>query len=433
MFKKIVSLVTAVLVLVIAYGVLSAPSGLVVNENGRVVDGERVEEFWGSERFSKEVDDNKDGIVDSRQLTFLGATLFAWQEMNVVVLLALIPEQMAMYYAAGQIYFAFLKQKKNFHVSKTKLTRISLEINFVNHALPSGGASGLAYLIWRLKDLHVTAGQISFIHALRYGLCAIANTVQTFIAVIIVLAVGCVDPWNYWAIWLAVAIAIGIQALLITAWLLVRKQKTVDWLSTNATKFVNKLLRKITGKKRHRFVSEDSVTRFFGDLRTDYLWIRRNRRILGKPIIWSGIFSFLELATYWVVGIAMGHPEILPQIMIAEGVASVVGLVMPTPGGIGGYEGAMIAVMAATGVDLSVAIIVVAVTRVCVLLGTIVSGWGFYQHALMQRDDKFDAKAAANEVATSEEEATAEPKAAEPKTEEPKVAEAEMTESKNAE
>ncbi|MBR1939676.1 flippase-like domain-containing protein [Candidatus Saccharibacteria bacterium] len=399
MWKKIISVITIVLVIFVAYGVLTSASGLEVTDETHVIDDGAVEEFWGAQKYSKEVDTDKDGEADTRELTFLGATLFAWQKMNVPVLLALIPEQALMYFAAGQIYFAFLKQRKSFKVSKAKLTRISLEINFVNHALPSGGASGLAYLIWRLKDLHVTAGQISFIHALRYGICAIANTVQTFIAIVIVMIAGCVQPNNYWALRLAAAIAVGIWVLLLVCWLIVRKQKNVDWLSTNATKFVNRVIRKLTRGKRRKVLNEDSVVRFFGDLRNDYLWIRRNRKILGGPIIWGAIFSFLELATYWVVGIAMGHPEILPQIMIAEGIASVVGTVVPTPGGLGGYEGAMVAVMAATGVDLSVSIIVVAVTRVCVLLGTILSGWGFYQAALMKREDKFDAKAASKTVA----------------------------------
>ena len=62
---------------------------------------------------------------------------------------------------------------------------------------------------------------------------------------------------------------------------------------------------------------------------------------------------------------------------------------MVTPGGLGGYEGAMVLIMVATGVNPSVAVITVIVTRICVLLGTILSGWGFYQHALMSRKDKF--------------------------------------------
>ena len=86
------------------------------------------------------------------------------------------------------MYFAFLKERRKMRLSMLKLTRISLEINFVNHTMPSGGMSGLAYLIWRLKSLDVSAGQVSFIHALRYSICAVANAVQTVIAIVIVLA-----------------------------------------------------------------------------------------------------------------------------------------------------------------------------------------------------------------------------------------------------
>jgi hypothetical protein len=49
----------------------------------------------------------------------------------------------------------------------------------------------------------------------------------------------------------------------------------------------------------------------------------------------------------------------------------------------------MVLIMMATGVNPSVAVITVIVTRICVMLGTILSGWGFYQHALMSREDKF--------------------------------------------
>lgn len=295
-----------------------------------------------------------------------------------------------MYYAAGQIYFAFLRQRKNFKISQAKLTRISLEINFVNHALPSGGASGLAYLIWRLKDFNISAGQISFIHILRYGICAIGNALQTLIAIIIVIATFQIVPGGWWAVILAAGVAFGIIGLLVLAWLIVRRQKNIDWLAATSTKFINKVMRKVSRGKKRKILSEENVAKFFGDLREDYLNLKKNRRILGKPMIWGLFYSFLELATYWVIACALGHPEILPQIMIAEGIASVVGTVMVTPGGMGGYEGAFIAAMVATGVDIHTATITVIVTRVFVLIGTIVSGYGFYQHALMSREDKFE-------------------------------------------
>ncbi len=78
----------------------------------------------------------------------------------------------------------------------------------------------------------------------------------------------------------------------------------------------------------------------------------------------------------------MGHPEILPQIMVGEAIASVIGAVMLTPGGVGGYEGTMIFIMSVLGVDIGLATAVVITTRVVVLVGTIVSGYGFYQNAV---------------------------------------------------
>ena len=353
-FKKILSVITLVLVGVIAYGAFTSET-----------------------------------VIDGQNMTMIQATWEAFKSMNIWVLLVLIPEQVLMYYAAGQIYFAFLRRRKGFTISTPKLTRISLEINFVNHAIPSGGVSGLAYLVWRLKEMRITAGQISFIHVLRYAICALANTLQTWIAIIVVIATGVMTANGEWALLLAGAVALGIEAVVLVAWLIVRKQKNVDWLSDNAVKIINRIVRKLTHGKKRKFLKEDTVANFFADLRNYYLRIMRNKKTLWKPVIWGMFYSFLELATYWVVGCALGHPEILPQIMIAEGVASVVGTVMVTPGGVGGYEGAMIAIMVATGVDLNIATITVVVTRVCVLIGTIVTGYPFYQAALLSRKDKF--------------------------------------------
>ena len=375
MLKKILSVITLILVVFIAWKAFASSAGVAVTEELSV-------NYPFATQFTTEVEGEK-------YLTFLGATIYALKNINIWILLLLIPEQILMYYAAGQIYFAFLQQRKGFKLSQAKLTRISLEINFVNHALPSGGASGLAYLIWRLKDLDVTAGQISFIHVLRYGICALANTVQTFIAIVIVLMTGAAAVSGYWALWLAAAIALGIQALIVLAWAIVRKQKRVDWLSEKATSFVNKVVNAVTRGRKRKYLKESTVADFFNDLRQDYLMLMRNKKMLWRPVVWGAFYSFLELATYWVVASALGHPEVLPQIMIAEGVASVVGTVMVTPGGMGGYEAAMVTVMVATGVDLSTATITVVVTRVFVLVGTILSGYGFYQHSLMSRNDKF--------------------------------------------
>ena len=124
------------------------------------------------------------------------------------------------------------------------------------------------------------------------------------------------------------------------------------------------------------------LSEFCEEIHGDFLEARHNRKVIKKPVFWGILYSFLEVATYWVVAISMGHPELLPQIMVAEAVGSVLGAIIPTPGGAGGYEASMAGVMWALGVDFGLATAVVVTTRVIVLVGTIVSGYGFYQHAI---------------------------------------------------
>ena len=67
--------------------------------------------------------------------------------INLLVVLLLIPEQLFMYFSAGQIFFSYMKAKKTTDsMSSWALARISFELNFVNHAVPSGGVSGLGYI-----------------------------------------------------------------------------------------------------------------------------------------------------------------------------------------------------------------------------------------------------------------------------------------------
>ena len=63
------------------------------------------------------------------------------------------------YLAAGEMIFSYLRQKKMIsHISVFTQMRISLELNFVNHVLPSGGVSGISYMNWRLHKLGVSVG-----------------------------------------------------------------------------------------------------------------------------------------------------------------------------------------------------------------------------------------------------------------------------------
>lgn len=316
---------------------------------------------------------------------------------NLFFVFLLIPEQLFMYYCAGQMFFSYMAAKartseKNLtqksSATSTKkfsswlLARISFELNFVNHAIPSGGFAGLGYITWRLKAFGSSAGQTSFMYALRYVITILANQAQTIVAIIALIIVGGISSSAWWVIGLTSLVCVGVIVAVAVIIIIASSKKRIAWFAKKLTSLANTCARTLTFGHKRQVLKLATVETYFLDIYKDLATARANKKILIHPILWGVVYSFFEVATYWLVGISMGHPEILPQIMIAEAVASVIGAVMLTPGGVGGYEGAMILLMTALGIETGLATAVVITTRVVVLVGTIVSGYGFYQNAI---------------------------------------------------
>lgn len=304
-------------------------------------------------------------------------------QTNIWIILLLIPEQLFMYFCAGQMFFSYMSAKKNAKkVSLWTLMRISFELNFVNHAVPSGGVSGLGYITWRLKDLGATAGQVSFMYLLRYFITICANQTQTIIAIIFLLIAGGLSTGAYWMIWITAGVSLAVIILMVSIVIIASSRDRIEWAAKQGTRFINWFVKKVTFGHKANILNYQTARKYLLDFHEDLLLARKNKKMLIRPVIWGIVYSFLEVATYWIVGASMGHPEILPQVMVAEAIASVIAAVLVTPGGMGGYEGAMIFVMSTLGVDVGLATAVVITTRVVVLVGTITSGYGFYQHAI---------------------------------------------------
>lgn len=303
---------------------------------------------------------------------------------NLFFILLLVPEQLFMYYCAGQIFFSYMAAKGRAGVkfSSWTLARISFELNFVNHAIPSGGFAGLGYITWRLKGFGSSVGQTSFMYALRYAITILANQFQTIVAIIALIIMGQLTAGGWWVAGLATAICLAIVVGLVVVVVIASSKKRINWFAKISAKFINKFVKFVTFGRKPEVLRSKVVEDYFLDIYKDLTVARENKKILVHPIVWGIMYSFLEVATYWLVGISMGHWEILPQIMVAEAIASVIGAVLLTPGGVGGYEGVMILMMSALGVEAGLATAVVITTRVIVLVGTIVSGYGFYQNAI---------------------------------------------------
>ena len=374
MFKKILSIVTLLLVGVVVYGA-------------------------------------RNEIVSAFQCIFGGQCMDGSHfSINFWIVLLLIPEQLFMYYSAGKIFFSYMagkaKSQKNItkisvgkntktekvdtksdsqafdQLTTWQLARISFELNFVNHAIPSGGVSGLGYITWRLKKFGATAGQVSFMYILRYVITILANQTQTILAIIFLLVTNNVPSNAIWMVGAVAAMSVGVILGIILVIVIVSNRKLIDFAAKKLAALINGAVRIFTFGKKKQIIETKKVQKYFLDLHEDFLTAKRDKKILVGPVLWGFLYNFLEIATYEIVAIAIGHPEIFPQIMVAEALGSVVGAVLPTPGGVGGYEGSMVAVMTVLGSDLAVASTTVLVTRMIVLLNTIVSGYGFYQNAI---------------------------------------------------
>lgn len=307
----------------------------------------------------------------------------AWHlmgQVNLIILALLIPIQFASYYASTEIFFTYLKSRGQLkRTSPMQATSMSLELNFVNHIFPSGGVSGMSYMVWRLRKLGVTAGQATMAQIMRYVV-----QMGTFM-ILIVLALIWATLENRTANWVVAATAIGITSLVflvIFGGYLVgsglRMRNFAHWL----TKALNSLVKRVTLGRRSEMLNVSRVERFFLDFHSDFMVLKNDKKLLIRPIVWSFLFNIFEILLFVVSFWALGTWVNPAALLIAYGAATLTGIFMLTPGGAGAYEALMIGILSASGVATGVAFAGVILARAILIVGTLASGFVVYQYAL---------------------------------------------------
>lgn len=311
--------------------------------------------------------------------------LEAWSllgQVNWYILLLLIPVQLASYYATGGMIFSYLRSKGNLQdMSHWSTTRLALELNFVNHILPSGGAAGFSYLAWVLSKHKVSASRSTMAQIVRFVLTFLSFVMLLIVAIITLALLGHLERAS---IFVGIALAVAaIGGTFILVWLIrsnVRLQRFSEWL----TKTINRFVRWITRGKRRVVVHKELFLEFFGGLHDDYLAIRRERHILVKPFVWATIANILDVSLLWIAFWALGFTLEAPLLFVAYGAASIAGALSVTPGGTGVYEAVMVAFLASSGVTPEVAIAGTLLARITLLAGTVAFGYVFYQLRLIK-------------------------------------------------
>lgn len=309
----------------------------------------------------------------------------AWQlltKVNLWILLLLIPVQIISYYAAGEMMFEYLRDKgalKN--VSRLSMARMALELNFVNHILPSGGVSGISYMAWRLGKLGVMPARATMAQVVRYVVGFLSFITLLLISVIVVT----VDEGVNRLIILASSTVASILIFTIIFGIYVISSKTrlhafAGWF----TYTVNGTVKRLTFGRKTHVLQKKVIEKFFSEFHDDYVELRQDKRLLIKPFLWGLVFVAADVTLFMIGFWALGYIVNPAPVVIAYGLASFAGFILLTPGGAGAYEAIMVTFLAIAGIQQGAAIAAIILTRVIVLLGTILSGYVFYQLTLVK-------------------------------------------------
>lgn len=300
-------------------------------------------------------------------------------QTNVIVLLLLVPEQLFMYYACGQIFFSYLDNRQNVRkFSRWEKFRISTELNFVNHAVPAGGVGGLAFLTYRLNPFNVSAGQASFLYIFRYAITTVINYLQALIAILVLFVFNLAPDAAKWIISVALLMNTGV---FVGLWLIVyvaSSKKRIGFFAKTVEKVFNFFAKVFTLGKKKRMRADRKIEEYFLDINSSVGIAKNNKKFLKRPVIWGVVYSFCEIGTYYIVALSLGRPELIAYIMVGEAIGSVFDGIVPY----GLYELGMAGVMIALGVDFPTATIITVMTRVITLVFTIISGSAPYYKAI---------------------------------------------------
>lgn len=332
-------------------------------------------------------------IISIITLAFLILVIFfsrheiahAWhilRHLNGWVLLLLIPAQLVVYFAAGEMIFSYLRAKGDIkEASPFELIRMAWELNFVNHLFPSGGLSGISYMGWRLGKFGVPASRATMSQAVRYVASFAAYLTILLIAVVLITLDGRVS--RLIIIFSSALAAIIIFVIVFGVYVISSARRLrlfARWLSYA----INFVVYQISFHHKKHVVNMGVIEGFFRDFHNDYLELAQDKRILIKPYLWGLVYNLMDISLFVIGFLALGHVIDPAALAIAYGIASFAGFILITPGGAGGYEALMISFLSSAGTPQAVAIAGVLITRVILLLGTIVTGYIFYQLTLLK-------------------------------------------------
>jgi len=306
----------------------------------------------------------------------IGSVVENLGKVNTLALLLIIPIEALNYDVYTRFYVRIFRiLGKNVHYRD--MYRLNLELNFVNHILPSGGVSGISYFTVRMRSYGVSGPKSTLSQLIKLLVLYISYQPILILGVFLLAIRGHVNN-------LVMVVASSIITLLVVGTFgfiyMIESRSRINTVLTAITKILNKIIG-IFRRNKQTF-DIPGAQEAFGELHDNYQLLKENWRQLKIPFLYLMIANATEVAAVYVVYIAFGRLVNVGAVILAYAVANFAGLVSVLPAGIGIYEGLMTAVLVATGIPAGLSIPVTIMYRVINMTIQLTPGYYFYQKAL---------------------------------------------------
>lgn len=306
----------------------------------------------------------------------IGQVISNLGKVNLLALLLILPMEFFNYDAYARLYkklFAILGKP----VTYSEMFKLTFELNFVNHILPSGGVSGISYFNVRMRGYGATGAKSTLVQFMKLFLLYLSFQPILVFGLILLAARGHVNN-------LIILIATSLITLLVVgtfiAIYIIEDRARIKTTLTNMTKALNAVIG-FFRRGKHTFNIEKAQGTF-DELHDNYMVLKEHWRELKMPFVYMLIANLTEIMAVYVVYIAFGHLVNFGAVILAYAIANFAGLVSVLPAGIGVYEGLMTGILAATGIAAKISLPVTVMYRVLNMFIQLTPGYYFYQRAV---------------------------------------------------
>jgi uncharacterized protein (TIRG00374 family) len=305
-------------------------------------------------------------------------TLGNLKHINLWILSLIIPIELLNYHSQTMLYQRLFGSIGN-KLSYKFLFRTSLELNFVNHVFPSGGAAGISYFGLRLRrDDQITGAKATLVQVMKLALTFLSFEVLIVFGVIALSVVGKVNE-------ILVLVAASLSTLLLVGngvfIYVVGSKSRINGSFVFVTRLLNRLIR-VVRPQSPEVINIDNAKGVFNDFHDNYQHLRANWHQLGMPFVYAFLMNLTEVLAAYVVYLAFGESVNIGAVIIAYAVANFAGLVSVLPGGVGVYEALMISVLGSAGIPPGVSLPATVMYRVVTTIIQVPPGYYFYQKTL---------------------------------------------------